>query len=115
LPGTRIDEELECDEREGMLLADQKDKVIGKDHPLDRRHGIEGALRKKEPDKKEEDADEMLPQNSQNHEASSFQILDCRSHLPAGPGPDRGRGRQGLKIRKKVFMFSALFILKFKI
>jgi hypothetical protein len=64
-----------------MLLADQKDKVIGKDHSLDRRHGIEEALRKKQPDKKEEDADEMLPQNSQNHEASSFQILDCRSQI----------------------------------
>jgi hypothetical protein len=44
-----------------MLLADQEDKVIGKDHPLDRRHGVEEALRKSQPDKEEGNVDEILP------------------------------------------------------
>jgi hypothetical protein len=50
---------VECDKREGMLLANQQDKVIGKDHPLNRRHGIDEALRKSQPDKEEGNVDEM--------------------------------------------------------
>jgi hypothetical protein len=64
-----------------MLLADQEDKVIGKDHPLDWRHSKQKAFRKKQPDQEEENVKESSLQNSKNHAASLFKISDFKFQI----------------------------------
>jgi hypothetical protein len=44
-----IYEKLQGDKGKGVLLREEKDELVGKDHPLDRRHGQKTRLNQNQP------------------------------------------------------------------